>query len=86
MIMSAEKRKGMWYITYTPPGGGTGYSLALSWYAPNICYDHEKFEEVRAAAEKVVASQLDNLKHPQYINRHFRDPDFGLAWIEKYEI
>ena len=81
-----EKREGEWVITYTPPGGGIGHSRALSHFAPKIFDDHENIEGAKKEAKKVIASQLNNPKHPQYIHRDKRWEEFGLAWMEEYSL
>lgn len=80
-----KEGEGEWVITYTPPGGGIGHSRALSWYAPNLLNDHGKIKEVRKAAAEVIAAQLDNPRHEQFIERR-QDFPFGLIWIEDYKL
>ena len=81
-----KERDGEWVITYTPPGGGIGHSRALSWHAPDVCFDREKLKEAREKSKEVIESQLNNPEHTHYVHRWDEFPDFGLAWIEKYKI
>jgi hypothetical protein len=80
-----EEGEGEWRIAYTPPSGGTDYSRALSWSAPQILNDHEKVAEVRVAAKEVIASQLNNPKHGQFVRRRYKT-EFWLVWMEEYAL
>ena len=85
---NSKKRKvdGEWVIFYTPPKCGVAYSRALSWFAPDLIHDHKRFDEAMKATKEVIASQLDNPKHPQYVSRNCNYPEFRLVWIERYEL